>query len=247
MSNLHLINDWVEFNGKSSKDFGLTMNLDGFNWNHPQKQIDYVSVPGKTRDVAYIENKYNSVNQTFNFVLERDQEDTIKRTSDIVAWVSEIDDYKKLRTNLDPDYFFWALPANVGSFSFHLPRIGNFSVEFKLQPYAYMNNSDNYIDATNGVFLINNEAFDALPRFHLIGDGDCQININDINFNLTGVSGDIYIDSADHLAWDSTGKNAIGCLQFNKYPYLPKKSRIRISGTGGISKLEVMPFWRRIF
>lgn len=247
MSNLHLLRDWVEFNGRSSKDLGLTLNVDGFTWSHPQKQIDYISIPGNSKEVAYIENKYNSVNQTFNFILERDQEDAMKRSSDIVSWVSEINDYKKLRTNLYPDYYFWALPSNVGAYNFHLPRIGSFSVEFKLQPFAFMDNSDNYIDVTNGISLINNESFDALPRFHLIGSGDCQINVNGANYGLTGVNGDIYIDSTEHLAWDSSGKNAIGCLQFDKYPYFPKNSEIQITGTGGINRMEVMPLWRRIF
>lgn len=247
MSNLHLLTDWVEYNGRSSRDLGLTLNLQNFAWNHPQVQIDYISIPGASKDVAFLEDKFNAVNQTFNFVLEREQRDLLKRSSDVVAWVSNVDNYKKLRTNLYPDYYFWALPANLGSFDRPTSFIGSFTLEFKLKPYAFAENSDIYLDVTNGADLINNESFDSLPRFHLVGNGNCSININGVEYPLTGVNGDIFIDSTEHLAWDLSGKSVLGMLQFERYPILPKNSNIRISASGGVTKLEVMPLWRRIF
>ncbi|BDR56873.1 hypothetical protein [Xylocopilactobacillus apis] len=247
MSNTHLLTDWVEFNGRSSKDLGLTLNLDGFEWVHPQKQIDYVSIPGTSNEIAHIEDKYAPVTQTFNLVIERMQKDILKKSSDVVAWVSEVDDYKKLRTNLYPDYFFWALPYNVDSLKRHMSIIGDFALTFHLKPYAFVEGSDQYLQVGGGAQLLNSENYDALPRFHLSGSGDCSININGTSYNLTGVSGDLYIDSTARKVWDSSGNLATTNIQFEHYPYLPKNSTISISAGGGISSLEVMPLWRRIF
>lgn len=116
----------------------------------------------------------------------------------------------------------------------------NFPIEFRCQPFGYLDDGKEELIITSGTILNNNKSdIESLPVITINGNGTCVFTINSRTFNISEIGGSIMIDSFMKLVYHDKGDKMTG-----KFPYLDVgENLITFTGTG-ITSVIITPNWR---
>jgi phage-related protein len=111
-------------------------------------------------------------------------------------------------------------------------------------------------------FLVNDEAikyqsvptmpirnptkYSSLPLFHIVGNGDFTLTVNNIQYQFKDTDDELFIDSEKWIVYKSLTerRTSRAILPNHEYPVLvPGKNTISLQGN--YSKFEYQPRWRR--
>ena len=117
----------------------------------------------------------------------------------------------------------------------------SFSVNFRCQPFFYLDDSEDITMTTSGMYIENKGTVFAEPVLQVTLSSDAEITLGGKLFELTGVTGTVTIDTPKQECYQEyTSMN--GCMS-GDYPIIPVPGAY-VSWTGGVEKIVVEPHWR---
>lgn len=233
-------NNWFEFKGIKSTDFGLVMRS-GRRPGSPERDIEFEEVPGRNGDLIVDNERFTNFDDSYDCALKLPLGTSVEQQAKkIKAWLQSSFKYEKLRDYNDPYYYRMAVCVNRIDIEKTLTQIGFIRVIFNCKPYKYSMIGQEQITITGQTMIFNPEEYSSQPFLKVFGNGDISLHINNQTVNLTDIEDYIVIDSEIQNAYKDT------LLQNHKMrSYFPifEPGENLISWTGTVTKIEVIPRW----
>jgi len=235
-------------NGKSSFDYGIAITYP-YVIAHPEIDVSPVSILGHSGDYLTNNHRYKNTTQTLNLYVTKPEEYSTwsQLSGDINQWLTS-DKYIDIHlTNLHE----WYLEGYVSTPLVLTPsedsdNIATGSIAFDCKPFMKRVENIHYEDVPETI--INNTNFDAEPIFHILGNGNFTVTLNDLDYKIIDVDGEVTINSEEQWTYKSNySENMSSKVRFpnNDFPVLKVgKNTIKISGN--FTKFEYKPNWRRL-
>ena len=238
----------LKFNGRNSTEFGARV-IYPFNLVHAKRDLSSTSIPGVSGNYIIDNKKYSDISQQITFIVERP---TFYQTweeleFDFEDWLFPQTDY----TEYQPFYFDFLEPYHWLAYMSDAPvwtitdaTTAQVVVSLTCKPYLVYGETE-FEDVPS--IITNTERISASPVWHIVGDGAVTLTINDKDYKLTNIDGEIYIDCTRFLVYKSLTEFRGVVAQFpnHEYPILnPGENTVSLSGK--YSKFEYKPNWRRL-
>lgn len=217
------------FKNIDSRDFNIIVNKLPPNQT-VDDEVEYVEVPGRDGHLTITKDRKPS--------LEKEVVISIRPGSDIANIKKWLSSSGKLILSNDPEVFYIARIQTIRELE-EVSKFGSVSLNFMCQPYGYLFSGQNVLEIVNQNTIIYNQDEQSEPYIKIYGTGAVELNINSDKIILD-IDEYVEIDSELMESWKGTvNKPFIG-----KFPTFASGENI-ISWTGNISKIEVIPRWRR--
>lgn len=129
--------------------------------------------------------------------------------------------------------------VEIGDIANEIEEHGEFEVEFKLDPFEYLNKNIILLKKPQTVF--NPGTFEASPKLEIFGNGDVIIMINKQSFQMKNIQNSVIIDSDLLIA--HTGPSQVKTI--GEFPVLKVGDNL-IEWLGAVSEISLEPRWRFI-
>lgn len=219
----------------SFDDFGIIVTKKP-NIPIPQRNVEYIKVPGRNGSLAIDEGTYDNIIIAIDCGFK--DKSFVEKIDEIKAWLSGKED-KLIFSNDEEKYY----PAQVVNSYDIIPSIKNlaqFTVAFNCQPYKMsLNNGKKTI--TNSTSISNPGSLYSEPSLKVYGSGNLSVTVNSDTFSI--------LDVIDYVTIDSTLKD---CYKDNQpvnnkmngdFPIF-KTGKNQISWIGNVEKIDIIPNWR---
>lgn len=231
--------NWLTFNGKSSKDFGVYIS--GLNtFNAPERDIESISIAGRNGDLTRDNGRYKNLDVTYPAFIYDEMDVNIEGLRNFL--LSQIG-YKRLEDTYHPNEYRMA--RYKGGFSANVVdwlEAGEFDIVFDCMPQRFLKIGEQPIELTANGSIFNEYEMTALPLIRAYGTG--TFSIGGIAIQITTANGYTDIDCDLQEAYkDTMATNCNGniVLTNGKFPEL--KSGANAVTISGITKLEIYPRW----
>lgn len=105
--------------------------------------------------------------------------------------------------------------VEIGDIANEIEEFGEFEVEFTLDPFEYVESVPFVI--TKSETFMNIGTYESAPKFEIFGNGDVRIMINDVSFQIKGVTNSVIVDSELLIAYEGTKPiKTVGSFLFSK-------------------------------
>lgn len=259
---------YLSFNGKSSRDFGITISGSG-TYTKPARRVERVVIPGRNGELTISDGSWENVIITYpcfafrNFPAKMDW---------ISAWLLAPAGYCRLEDTYHPEHFRYAtFHGGIEPTAATLNRHGRFDLQFNCKPMKYLKNGFQWMRQANNTF-VNPTGFPAKPIIAMSGlHGARILEINGTRVKVGARAGsdtsvafnNIYLDCETWEAYEAkdtpninTGivydyvksQNELVELLDEKYPELAGGSNTvncKTINTGyeALADLYIMPRW----
>ena len=231
------------FNGVGSAAMGMTITGSG-TFNAPERDLEIVSIPGRNGDLVIDRGRYKNIQVTYPVSI---CENFAAYAEAARSWLLYPCGYCRLEDDYDPDHFRMALYKGPLSFTpGFLNQTGEASIAFDCKPQRFLKAGEREITLNGAALLRNPTGFPALPLITVYGSGTGQLQVGDYAIQVLKLDGPLTLDSEMEEAYalpltaDTQYRN--DCISAPDFPVLgPGTSRI--SWSGGITKIEIIPRW----
>lgn len=124
--------------------------------------------------------------------------------------------------------------------------VRKFTVNFTIYPYLFLFEGNNIITLNSNTTLFNvKSTYKSKPCISIYGNGNITLNINSQSLILKGVESSIIVDSFIQDCYRiSNGKKIHqNNKMYSKFPMLESGQENKISWSGNVSKIEILPRW----
>lgn len=225
---------WFKFKGKNSKDFGIQI-FSVPQRVRPARRVEEIEIPGRSGTLTMDEDAYDAY--TISMQCSTRGSD---RLDEVIAW---LDGAGELILSTEPDKVYQASIYNKIPISDVIYLYNSFLLQFKVQPYKYSVNAfGDRLELTKATKVLNPGTVYSQPIITVYGSGDITLTINDMDFPLYGVDGNITIDSEmmEVFKGDTAQNSKYGGVDFPKL----EAGENSIRWTGNVEKVEIHPKWR---
>lgn len=193
-------------------------------------EIEFIEVPGRDGYLSIGKGRKNPITKTIEATLLcKENREVVKR------WLKG---EGKLILSTETDVYYRARAMPVEYFG-AVHRGRKFEVEFLCQPWAYLLSGDTPITITTKNTIINNPEELSKPIITIYGTGAVDLIINS-KIHKFNIDGHIIVDSELKESYkDNSLVSFIG-----EFPILVSGIN-NITWDGDVSKVEVIPRWRR--
>ncbi len=195
--------------------------------------VEIIEVPGRDGYLTISKNRKKPIVKTVTAVLINEKNKHIVR-----EWL-----YGEGRLILsnESDVFYKARVVNNPQFQDFWSGYGwQFEVEFLCQPWAYLLTGEEVITITKKNTVIHNPGAISKPLIKVYGDDAVDLMINDKIHKFSNISEYAIVDSELMEVYKETSL----VKYYGEFPeFVPGKNNI--SWDGNVSKLEIIPRWRR--
>lgn len=228
------------FNGKSSYDMGLIIT-ETPHITSPERDVEFISVPGKDGDVINDNGKFNNISVTYPVNLISDERPLDLMAKKIKAWLQSEVGYFILTDTYDPLYYRKAAYTAALDIEDKVKKIGISAVTFNCKPFKYRKDGDNEIEITAPTTLYNPEAWKSQPYIKIYGSGAVTLQINNNSFYISAINEYIEIDSELQSAFKAaTLQNSK--ISFSTFPSFGAGAN-SVSWVGNVSKIIIKARW----
>ena len=223
------------FDGKSSLDFGLYISGDQ-TFNAPEKEVEKVSIPGRSGDLIISHNRYKNINYSYKMFLADDLD---HKSRQFKSWILSREGYCRLEDDYHPEEFRLAHFAGPIDFDVILLTAGTTNLTFDCKPQRFLKIGENEINVSSNLSIYNPTYEDSKPLIKVTGTGSFVMNGTTVT--VTQNNGNLIIDSDIEQAYEgSVYRNGTITLSNNQFPLLsPGDNAITLSGV----TLKVTPRW----
>ncbi len=232
------MNDWFLWNDVRCTDHGIHV-LTQPELVRPPERATFSTVPGRSGTLTTLEGE--DVYDDFILSAECIIENT-DRLMEINGWLRGSG--MVTFANRQGGFYYARI---VNQISFEKILRGNphrsFSVNFRCQPFFYLNGVSNVAINVPGTLLNNPGSVFSEPVVSVTMNGNAQITIGATYFELTGINGTVVVDTSlmeTYMNYSSYNSHMSG-----DYPKLLKGNNI-ISWTGNVDHLIIQPNWRTL-
>lgn len=247
---------YLSFNGKSSRDFGITISGSG-TYTKPARRVERVVIPGRNGELTISDGSWENVIITYpcfafrNFPAKMDW---------ISAWLLAPAGYCRLEDTYHPEHFRYAtFHGGIEPTAATLNRHGRFDLQFNCKPMKYLKNGFQWMGVANHAF-VNPTGFPAKPLIRIKGPGIRMLTINGtrVRVGASTPGGDTPVNYdemyLDCDTWEAYGSkptdnmNKYVELQDEVYPVLAAgENEVTCVnpniGTDVIAGVKIMPRW----
>lgn len=231
-------NRGFEFNGISTDSLGLIVTNRRI-YKTPSRNQKLISIPGRTGDAVDDEGTYPNIPIEYEVGSKN-----ISRVFDYMAdWLC-VPGYHKLIDSRDLGYYRRAVCTSGSDWEEEIKNFGRSKISFSCIAYRYLLAGLNVITLTKPAAIINDLLYPSEPYIKIFGSGDITLMINNVSYPVKDVNSFIEIDSEELEVFK--GEESLNDkANFKEFPLLVSGDN-RISWTGNVSKVEIIPNWRRL-
>lgn len=232
----------VIYNGISSIDFHIQVEHPP-NYDTPARDYEIIHVPGRNGNVIIDKKSYQNVTRTYPISIGDPDRNFADLANTVSEWLHSASGYARLEDSYEPNYYRMASYVEESSIENILFHAGRASIQFTCKPQRYLKSGERPIGVINKSGVLKNPTrFDALPIIQVTGSGAATIKIGIYEIQISNIGGSITINSEIQDAYsDAINRNSSVYLP-NGFPKLTKGDN-RITATGSITKLEIIPGW----
>ena len=226
-----MVEDYFVFNGMSSDVFDIVL-AEGLPPIHsPINELEIINIPGRDGFLTIDKGRRKPFEKAITCILiDGSKKQQVRR------WLKG---KGQLILSNDEDVFYKATIINPIEYEDHWTEGWEFIINFICQPFGYLLSGQNPITiTTKGTRLINTNEL-AEPYIKIYGSGEVDLTINN-NIHKFTITDYIEIDSELMECYRGSASQTFK----GKFPVLVNGESV-ISWTGSVSKIEVIPRWRR--
>lgn len=232
--------NWIIFNGKSLKDFGVYISGSG-TYNAAERDVEVIEVPGRNGSIIRDNGRYKNIALSYPAFIIRDFNTNI---SGLRNWLLSQKGYVRLEDTYHPEEF--RLARFTGEFTSEpIDELyaGNFELNFDCQPQRFLKSGEQVHTFTANGSIINRQLVPAKPLIRAYGTGNFTIGGIKITINNANTYTDIDCELMEAYK-DTMATNCNGNITLNNgvFPELAPGSNT-VKKSSGISKLEITPRW----
>ena len=179
--------NWLSYDGKSSKDFGVYIS--GLNtFGAAERDQESISVAGRNGDLTIDNGRFRNVVVSYPAFIYRDFESNVAAFRNYLLSRTS---YKRLEDTYHPDEF--RLAKFTGSFDADVVNTlvaGEFNITFDCYPQRFLKRGEKPYTFNSAGNIRNDFEQTALPLVRVYGDG--AVTINGITITING--SDTYTD-----------------------------------------------------
>lgn len=170
------------FGDVDSADYGIYISGDGV-YNAPERDVEFVSVPGRNGDIAMDQGRYNNITVTYPAgTFAKTQEEFREKLSDFRNAVLSQKGYQRLEDTYHPEEFRMAVyTSGLEVDPVNYNQAGEFELTFNCKPQRWLSVGALPIPVDSGDVLQNPTVFDSSPLLEVEGYGNISFN----GFNIT--------------------------------------------------------------
>ena len=178
--------DWrhLIFGDVDSADYGIYISGDGV-YNAPERDVEFVSVPGRNGDIAMDQGRYNNITVTYPAgTFAKTQEEFREKLSDFRNAILSQKGYQRLEDTYHPEEFRMAVyTAGLEVDPVNYNQAGEFELTFNCKPQRWLTVGALPIPVDSGDVLQNPTVFDSSPLLEVEGYGTVSFNGFDIELD----------------------------------------------------------------
>lgn len=228
------------FRNVSSADMGLIIT-ETPHITSPERDVEFISVPGKDGDVINDNGKFKNVSVTYPVNLISDERPLDLMARKIKAWLQSEVGYFTLTDTYDPLYYRKAAYVAALDIEDKVKKIGISSITFNCKPFKYRKDGDRETVITQPTTLYNPEAWKSQPCIRIYGTGAVTLQINNNSFFISDIDEYIEIDSELQSAFKAaTLQN--NKISFSTFPSFGAGAN-SVSWVGDVSKIIIKTRW----
>lgn len=191
----------LKFGDVESSEYGIYITGSAV-FNAPERDVEFVSVPGRNGDVVIDNGKFNNITISYPAGVFGDSpEQFAEKISAFRNALLSQRGYQRLSDTYHPDeYRMGVFVASIEVEPTAKNRAGEFKLEFNCKPQRWLTSGEVAIPVDSGDIIFNQTAFEASPLLEVEGEG--SITFNDQTVMLTDMSfGDIVLsrEKRDHI------------------------------------------------
>lgn len=171
---MSIIKDFT-FNGRTASSFGVQLADNTEWWATPERDMEHISVPGRSGDLLIDNGRFNNLEITFEVNRLTDG----RALSNLINWLALNPGYQRLSVSDDPDHYRMASFESMTQPTFgQLKKSARISIPFNCKPQRYIVSDEEGVTITAGSPLtITNYGDTAKPRLELMAlRGSTQVS-----------------------------------------------------------------------
>lgn len=227
----------MTFNGIELTDFNTV--YDGSKiFGTPDKDIEFISVPGRNGDLSISHDRFNNITREVNCFIRRDFKQYYPA---LLNFLYSVKGYAKLELETEPGIFMMAqfveaTEPTTGSFNI----AGEFTLRFNCKPQKFLKSGEIPISINSSSTIINPSPMPSMPLIRCSGTG--SVTINDTTITLDTNTSITVIDCDLQDAYEGTINRNPNITVTNGFPKLVDVNEISVSGM----TIELIPRWWRL-
>nr|DAR38518.1 MAG TPA: distal tail protein [Caudoviricetes sp.] len=229
------------FNSKKSSDIGLIIEKATIN-KTPARPYDLQKIPGRAgmlivnSSIAELEN----VEITYTVGCK----DIAANRDAIAECLFGASSYAKLIDSSETDCYRLAICTSGQDWDEQILNFGTAKLVFSCKPFRFLTSGDTKTTLTAAGQITNPTAYSALPYIKIYGSGNITLSIGGQAFPFLNIGSYIECDSDLQMVYTgASGKS--DRANFDTFPELVPGDNT-VSWTGTVSKVEIIPHWRRL-
>lgn len=244
---------WIEYNGRNSREFPAYITKKTA-YDKPEKDISFISIPGRSGDIIIDNNKYKNINIEYGIkffcdnITGRNNFDFNALYHRIADWLIPSSEYLTLTDSYEPEYFRKACLTSSIKLSQPHYQVGSFSVTFTCKPHKYRHDGEKVLTLMeNNNYITNEENAESLPyiRIYPLNAGSASVfSAGGTTYTVTSMPEYVDIDSETMNVFKGT-TNYNNNFSAQKFPVLMPGENL-VHFVSNIQKIELKPRWRAI-
>ena len=231
----------ITFGSVTSSTYGVYISGSGV-FNSPEKEYDYISVPGRNGDLIGNERRMSNIKVTYPAFIYSSFKSNLRS---FLSALTAIEGYKELTDTYHTDeYRMASFTGNVKVKPQGRLNAGEFDLVFNCKPQRYLTTGKTAVNFLTNGSIQNDTAFHSAPLIKVYGYG--TLTIGSTVITIVDVYPYICIDSdIMDCYYESTNANDQVTMSSGNFPTLAPGSNT-VSFTGNITKVEITPRWFRV-
>ncbi|KEH88955.1 phage tail component [Clostridium novyi A str. 4540] len=228
----------IDFNNLNSYSLGLVVEHRPF-VPIAERNIHFINIEGRNGTLIEDLETYGDINIPINFgFIERNDFNSKCRL--IKNWLTNIQDNKLILSD-DNNMFYKVKNVKTDDIARNLKTIGRLTVDFLCEPFSYYCDGLDTIEIKKPTIIYGPEfTYKSEPVIKIYGKGVITLNINNNSIKLKDVQEYITLNSTIQECYKDT-RNCNNKMQ-GEFPLLVEENKI--SWTGNVQKIEIIPNWR---
>ncbi|AWB30056.1 distal tail protein Dit [Clostridium botulinum] len=228
----------IQFNNYNSyKDLELVVEHRP-NIPAPSRNINNIYIPGKNGTLTEDLGSYEDIGIPITFGFQ-DKVNINNKCRQIKMWLLDKIKDCKLYFSDDIETYYKVKNVKIDNIERSIKSLGKFTVLFTCDPFGYIDEELLIIDKPISIY--NEGTFESQPYIKIHGSGDISLNINNEVIKLKNINNYIELDSEIMECYKNN--EALNNHMYGEFPIF-KVGENKISWTGNINKIEIIPHWR---
>ena len=231
-------NNWLTFDGKSTKDFGVYL-VGNAVYNAPEREYEKISIPGKSGDLLIDNNRYGNVEIPYSVIVYDDFDTNVIGLRNYL--LSKTGYHRLEDTYFPEEYRIARYSGGLELESLRHSDIGTATITFDCKPQRFLKSGEITKIYTSNNVIYNPTFMQSKPLLRVYGTGDISIG----DRTITIVSADVYTDIDCDL--QDAYKGTVNCngnivlASGNFFVLNPGVNGIYLGN--GITRVEITPRW----